>query len=66
MYGDAHKKLTDSGDWRASASTCTTTAYMLEDTVLGLAFLVLGGALCRRRCAGGARPAGAGGAILWA
>jgi opine dehydrogenase len=38
MYGDAHKKLTDSGDWRESIDL-HTHRYMLEDTVLGLAFL---------------------------
>jgi len=38
MYGDAHKKLTDSGDWRERIDL-HTHRYMLEDTVLGLAFL---------------------------
>ena len=38
MYGDAHKKLTDSGDWRESIDLYTHR-YMLEDTALGLAFL---------------------------
>ena len=38
MYGDAHKKLTDSGDWR-EAIDLHAHRYMLEDTVLGLAFL---------------------------
>jgi opine dehydrogenase len=38
MYGDAHKKLTDSGDWREKIDL-HTHRYMLEDTVLGLAFL---------------------------
>ncbi len=38
MYGDAHKKLTDSGDWRESIDL-HTHRYMLEDTALGLAFL---------------------------
>jgi opine dehydrogenase len=38
MYGDAHKKLTDSGDWRECIDL-HTHRYMLEDTVLGLAFL---------------------------
>jgi opine dehydrogenase len=38
MYGDAHKKLTDSGDWRESIDLLTHR-YMLEDTVLGLALL---------------------------
>jgi len=39
MYGDAHKKLVDSGDWREHIDL-RTHRYMLEDTVLGLAFLV--------------------------
>jgi len=38
MYGDAHKKLTDSGDWRESIDL-HTHRYMLEDTAMGLAFL---------------------------
>jgi opine dehydrogenase len=38
MYGDAHKKLTDSGDWRERIDL-HTHRYMLEDTALGLAFL---------------------------
>jgi len=38
MYGDAHKKLTDSGDWRETIDL-HTHRYMLEDTVMGLAFL---------------------------
>jgi opine dehydrogenase len=38
MYGDAHKKLTDSGDWRETIDL-HTHRYMLEDTVLGLALL---------------------------
>ena len=38
MYGDAHKKLTDSGDWRETIDL-HRHRYMLEDTVLGLAFL---------------------------
>ena len=38
MYGDAHKKLVDSGDWREDIDL-HTHRYMLEDTVLGLAFL---------------------------
>jgi len=39
MYGDAHKKLVDSGDWREHIDL-RAHRYMLEDTVLGLAFLV--------------------------
>jgi opine dehydrogenase len=39
MYGDAHKRLTDSGDWREHIDL-QTHRYMTEDTVLGLAFLV--------------------------
>lgn len=38
MYGDAHKKLTDSGDWRETIDL-HTHRYMLEDTAMGLAFL---------------------------
>jgi opine dehydrogenase len=39
MYGDAHAKLVDSGDWREKVDL-HTHRYMTEDTVLGLAFLV--------------------------
>ena len=39
MYGDAHQKLVDSGDWREHIDL-RAHRYMLEDTVLGLAFLV--------------------------
>jgi opine dehydrogenase len=39
MYGDAHKRLVDSGDWREHIDL-HTHRYMVEDTVLGLAFLV--------------------------
>lgn len=38
MYGDSHKKLVDSGDWREHIDL-HTHRYMVEDTVLGLAFL---------------------------
>jgi opine dehydrogenase len=38
MYGDAHRKLTDSGDWREQVDL-RTHRYMTEDTVLGLALL---------------------------
>ena len=38
MYGDAHKKLVDSGDWREPIDL-HAHRYMTEDTVLGLAFL---------------------------
>jgi opine dehydrogenase len=38
MYGDAHKKLVDSGDWREKIDL-HEHRYMTEDTVLGLAFL---------------------------
>jgi opine dehydrogenase len=38
MYGDAHRKLVDSGDWR-EAVDLHAHRYMTEDTVLGLAFL---------------------------
>ena len=38
MYGDAHKKLVDSGDWREHIDL-HRHRYMTEDVVLGLAFL---------------------------
>lgn len=38
MYGDAHKRLVDSGDWREHIDLLTHR-YMTEDVVLGLAFL---------------------------
>lgn len=38
MYGDAHAKLVESGDWRERVDL-RTHRYMTEDTVLGLAFL---------------------------
>jgi opine dehydrogenase len=38
MYGDAHKRLVNSGDWREHIDL-HTHRYMTEDTVLGLAFL---------------------------
>ena len=39
MYGDAHKKLVDSGDWREKIDL-HSHRYMTEDVVFGLAFLV--------------------------
>lgn len=39
MYGDAHDRLTDSGDWRESIDL-TRHRYMREDVEYGLAFLV--------------------------
>lgn len=38
MYGDAHKKLQKSGDWREHIEL-HTHRYIVEDTELGLAFL---------------------------
>jgi opine dehydrogenase len=38
MYGDAHKRLTDSGDWRETIDL-HNHRYMTEDVLLGLAFL---------------------------
>ncbi|HEX5611111.1 MAG TPA: NAD/NADP octopine/nopaline dehydrogenase family protein [Burkholderiales bacterium] len=38
MYGDAHQRLVDSGDWRENIDL-RSHRYMTEDTVLGLAFL---------------------------
>ena len=39
MYGDAHKKLVNSGDWREKIDL-HSHRYMTEDVELGLAFLV--------------------------
>ena len=39
MYGNAHDKLVDSGDWREKIDL-TTHRYMREDVEYGLAFLV--------------------------
>jgi opine dehydrogenase len=39
MYGDAHDRLTESGDWRERIDL-RTHRYMREDVVYGLAFLV--------------------------
>ncbi|HET9041765.1 MAG TPA: NAD/NADP octopine/nopaline dehydrogenase family protein, partial [Burkholderiales bacterium] len=39
MYGDAHDRLTESGDWRERIEL-TTHRYMREDVAYGLAFLV--------------------------
>ena len=39
MYGDAHERLTDSGDWNEKIDL-QTHRYMREDIVYGLAFLV--------------------------
>jgi opine dehydrogenase len=38
MYGDAHKQLVKSGDWRENIDL-HTHRYITEDTELGLAFL---------------------------
>jgi opine dehydrogenase len=38
MYGDAHKKLVKSGDWRENIDL-HTHRYVVEDTEMGLAFL---------------------------
>lgn len=55
MYGrGAHGKLTDSGDWREDIDL-RTHRYMLEDTRLGLSFLVSAG-----RWAGVATPVAEG------
>ncbi len=63
MYGDAHRKLVKSGDWREKIDL-RTHRYMTEDVVLGLAFLV-----SVARWAGAPAPVAAGllaiaGAIL--
>ena len=39
MYGDAHQRLTESGDWREHIDL-RTHRYMREDVAFGLAFLV--------------------------
>lgn len=39
MYGDAHERLVDSGDWRETIAL-TQHRYMTEDVHYGLAFLV--------------------------
>jgi opine dehydrogenase len=39
MYGDAHKRLVDSGDWREHI-VLTEHRYMTEDVHFGLAFMV--------------------------
>ena len=54
MYGDAHKKLVDSGDWREHIDL-HKHRYMTEDVVLGLAFLdsVAQWASCEAPVAGG-------------
>jgi len=39
MYGDAHDRLVESGDWREKIEL-TTHRYMREDVAYGLAFLV--------------------------
>lgn len=45
MYGrGSHDRLTDSGDWREKIGL-TSHRYMLEDTAIGLSFLVSVGAL---------------------
>ncbi len=38
MYGDAHDRLVDSGDWRETIDTATHR-YLREDVEYGLAFL---------------------------
>jgi opine dehydrogenase len=63
MYGDAHRKLVESGDWREKIDL-HTHRYMTEDVVFGLAFLV-----SVARWAGAPAPVAAGllaiaGAIL--
>jgi opine dehydrogenase len=63
MYGDAHRKLVDSGDWRERIDLLSHR-YMMEDVAMGLAFLV-----SVARWAGSAAPVAAGllaiaGAIL--
>jgi opine dehydrogenase len=45
MYGDAHKRLVDSGDWREHIDL-HTHRYVTEDTALGLAFLASAARWC--------------------
>ena len=45
MYGDAHKRLVDSGDWREHIDL-HTHRYVTEDTELGLAVLASVGRWC--------------------
>ena len=54
MYGDAHDRLTESGDWRERIEL-RTHRYMREDVAYGLAFLV-----SVARWAGVAAPVAAG------
>jgi len=54
MYGDAHDRLTESGDWRERIEL-RTHRYMREDVACGLAFLV-----SVARWAGVAAPVAAG------
>ncbi|HYL88912.1 MAG TPA: NAD/NADP octopine/nopaline dehydrogenase family protein [Burkholderiales bacterium] len=54
MYGDAHDRLTESGDWREHIDL-RTHRYMREDVAYGLALLVSVG-----RWAGAATPLAAG------
>ena len=56
MYGDAHDRLTESGDWREHIEL-RTHRYMREDVEYGLAFLVSVADWAGVACAGGARPA---------
>ena len=54
MYGDAHQRLVESGDWREHIDL-HHHRYMTEDVVLGLAFLdsVAQWAACKAPVAGG-------------
>ena len=58
MYGNAHDKLTDSGDWREHIDL-TQHRYMREDVEYGLAFLVSVARMGWRRKPGRGRAAGA-------
>ncbi len=57
MYGSAHDKLTDSGDWREHIDF-NTHRYMREDVEYGLVVPRLRGAVGRRARAGCGRTAG--------
>ena len=57
MYGDAHKKLVKSGDWREPVPL-REHRYMTEDVVFGLAFLVSVARWAQRARAGRGRAAG--------
>jgi opine dehydrogenase len=64
MYGDAHRQLVKSGDWREHIDLFTHR-YITEDVMLGLALLA-STALGGRAGTGGARYFGDGGRVFGA